>query len=40
MFNQYVDGLGTWAAEDPAAYEASGVRLAIQGFLNCGFSKG
>ena len=39
MFNRYVDGLGTWAPSDPAAYEESGVRLAIDGYVNYDFSK-
>ncbi len=34
MFNRYVDGLGTWAPSDPAAYEEEGVRLATQGYVN------
>lgn len=40
MFNRYVDGLGTWAPEDPAAYADSGQRLANQGYVNYDFSKG
>ncbi len=40
MFNRYVDGLGTWAPADPAAYEESGLRLANQGYVNYDFSKG
>ena len=40
MFNRYVDGLGTWAPEEPAAYIASGKRLAEQGYVNYDFSKG
>jgi uncharacterized peroxidase-related enzyme len=40
MFNRYVDGLGTWAPEDPAAYEESGLRLANQGYVNYDFGKG
>jgi uncharacterized peroxidase-related enzyme len=40
MFNRYVDGLGTWAPEDPADYEESGVRLAKEGYVNYDFSKG
>ena len=39
MFNRYVDGLGTWAPTDPAAYEETGVRLANQGYVNFDFSK-
>ena len=33
MFNRYVDGLATWAPDDPAVYEQSGIRLASQGYL-------
>jgi uncharacterized peroxidase-related enzyme len=33
MFNRYVDGLGTWAPRDPAAYVAMGARLAGRGYL-------
>ena len=40
MFNRYVDGLGTWAPEEPAAYIESGKRLAEQGYVNYDFSKG
>jgi hypothetical protein len=40
MFNRYVDGLGTWAPEDPAAYIEPGVRLAEQGYVKYDFSKG
>lgn len=40
MFNRYVDGLGTWAPEDPAAYIDSGKRLAEQGYVNYDFDKG
>ncbi len=39
MFNRYVDGLGTWAPTDPAAYEETGVRLANQGYVNFDFNK-
>ena len=39
MFNRYVDGLGTWAPKDPAAYEESGLRLANQGYVRYDFSK-
>jgi uncharacterized peroxidase-related enzyme len=39
MFNRYVDGLGTWAPRDPAAYEEPGARLASQGYVNYDFSK-
>ncbi len=34
MFNRYVDGLATWAPEEESAFEASGTRLATQGYLN------
>ena len=40
MFNRYVDGLGTWAPRDPAAYEDPGRRLATQGYVNYDFGKG
>ncbi len=40
MFNRYVDGLGTWAPLDPAAYVDSGRRLAVQGYVNYDFAKG
>ena len=33
MYNRYVDGLGTWAPEDPAAYVEMGVRLAGRGYV-------
>ncbi|HTT60988.1 MAG TPA: hypothetical protein VLX58_11625 [Bryobacteraceae bacterium] len=33
MYNRYVDGLATWAPEDPAAYRESGARLAREGYL-------
>ncbi len=33
MFNRYVDGLGTWAPEDPAAYREIGQVLAREGYL-------
>lgn len=32
MFNRYVDGLATWAPEDPAAYTEMGKMLATQGY--------
>ena len=32
MYNRYVDGLGTWAPEDAAAYERSGAMLAEHGY--------
>lgn len=34
MFNRYVDGLATWASDDPAAYKDMGIRLAGQGYGN------
>lgn len=39
MFNRYVEGLGTWAPEDPAAYVDSGARLAEDGYARVDFSK-
>ena len=33
MYNRYVDGLATWAPENPEAYYASGKRLAEQGYM-------
>jgi alkylhydroperoxidase family enzyme len=32
MYNRYVDGLATWAPEDPGAYRESGARLAREGY--------
>lgn len=32
MFNRYVDGLGTFAPEDPAAYEASAQHIVEHGY--------
>jgi uncharacterized peroxidase-related enzyme len=32
MYNRYVDGLGTWAPDDPAAYAEMGARMAEQGY--------
>jgi uncharacterized peroxidase-related enzyme len=34
MYNRYVDGLATWAPQDPDYYLATGKRLAEQGYLN------
>lgn len=34
MFNRYVDGLATWAPEDPAAYAQMGAQLAEKGYLD------
>ena len=33
MYNRYVDGLATWAPEDPTAYRESGAQLARHGYL-------
>src|SRR5579862_5766954 len=33
MFNRYVDGLATWAPDDPAAYDAMADRIVNQGYL-------
>src|ERR1700680_1057811 len=33
MYNRYVDGLATWAPENPDAYYATGKRLAEQGYM-------
>jgi uncharacterized peroxidase-related enzyme len=33
MFNRYVDGLGSWAPEDPAAYVDMGLRMAEKGYV-------
>jgi len=33
MFNRYVDGLATTAADDPAAYAAGAQRLITQGYV-------
>ena len=32
MFNRYVDGLGTWAPDDPGIYAMIGQQLATQGY--------
>lgn len=32
MFNRYVDGLATWAPDDPGAYAEMGRRMAEQGY--------
>ena len=34
MYNRYVDGLATWASDDPADYREMGIRLASQGYGN------
>jgi uncharacterized peroxidase-related enzyme len=36
MFNRYVDGLATWAPEEPEAYEISGKLLAEEGYVAAG----
>jgi len=36
MYNRYVDGLATWAPEDPAAYREEGAKLAREGYLEPG----
>jgi uncharacterized peroxidase-related enzyme len=36
MFNRYVDGLATWAPEEPEAYEEAGRRLAEEGYVMVG----
>jgi uncharacterized peroxidase-related enzyme len=33
MYNRYVDGLATWAPEEPEAYESVGERLAVEGYV-------
>jgi uncharacterized peroxidase-related enzyme len=33
MFNRYVDGLATWAPDDPAVYDAIGKQRAEEGFM-------
>ncbi|HEV2999321.1 MAG TPA: peroxidase-related enzyme [Solirubrobacteraceae bacterium] len=33
MYNRYVDGLATWAPEEPEAYAEAGERLAVEGYL-------
>lgn len=32
MYNRYVDGLATWAPQDPALYRRQGARLAQHGY--------
>jgi uncharacterized peroxidase-related enzyme len=34
MFNRYVDGLGTWAPQEPAIYQRIGEMLASNGYTN------
>ncbi|WP_431209297.1 carboxymuconolactone decarboxylase family protein [Puia sp. P3] len=33
LFNRYVDGLGTWAPDNPAVYDAIGKQRASEGYL-------
>jgi uncharacterized peroxidase-related enzyme len=33
MYNRYVDGLGTWAPQDVAAYRQMGASMAEEGYL-------
>lgn len=33
MYNRYVDGLATWAPDDPAIYDAIGKQRASEGYL-------
>ena len=33
MFNRYVDGLGTWAPDDDALYDAIGKQRATEGYM-------
>jgi uncharacterized peroxidase-related enzyme len=33
MYNRYVDGLATWAPDDPAIYDAIGKQRATEGYL-------
>jgi uncharacterized peroxidase-related enzyme len=34
MYNRYVDGLATWAPDDPAVYRRNGAQLAQTGYVN------
>ncbi|MBV9773394.1 MAG: peroxidase-related enzyme [Gemmatimonadetes bacterium] len=34
MYNRYVDGLATWAPDDPRMYDEIGARLAANGYGN------
>jgi uncharacterized peroxidase-related enzyme len=36
MYNRYVDGLATWAPEEPEVYEISGKMLAEEGYVSAG----
>ena len=33
MFNRYVDGLATWAPDNPAMYDEHGAQLASEGYV-------
>ena len=33
MYNRYVDGLATWAPQDPDVYRQQGARLATEGYI-------
>jgi uncharacterized peroxidase-related enzyme len=33
MYNRYVDGLATWAPDDPAVYDAIGKQRATEGYM-------
>lgn len=34
MYNRYVDGLATWAPQDPDLYRQQGARLAEEGYIH------
>lgn len=34
MYNRYVDGLATWAPDNPEMYRQQGAHLAIDGYVN------
>lgn len=37
MYNRYVDGLATWAPDDPAIYDAIGKQRASEGYMTVPF---
>lgn len=37
MFNRYVDGLATWAPDDPAVYDKIGKQRATEGYMTAPF---
>lgn len=39
MYNRYVDGLGTWAPQDPDAYDQYGVILGTRGYTMDRYNK-